>query len=270
MTSSASRSSPSSTKARAGRPAAIAAAIDVELRHNRNPARAPLEKAYLKSDLDFLGVGLPAMRQIVDIVKREHGGLDRSRLVSLVGILWKQPVFERRMMAVLLLEAFQPLLGRADMALLERLVRQSKSWALVDELAIAIIGPLVERAPELLRVLDRWATDGDFWVRRSAMLALLRPLRRGRGDFLRFARYADRLLEDREFFIRKAIGWVLRETGKPKPAMVYAWLLPRASRASGVTVREAVKYLSEGQRAEVLAAYQSAVHRARASGRAPR
>ena len=66
------------------------------------------------------------------------------------------------------------------------------------------------------------------------------------------------MLEDREFFIRKSIGWVLRETGKPKPDMVYAWLLPRAARASGVTVREAVKYLSPAQRADVLAAYRSA------------
>jgi hypothetical protein len=102
------------------------------------------------------------------------------------------------------------------------------------------------------------------------MLALLRPLRRGRGDFQRFAGYADRMLEDREFFIRKSIGWVLRETGKPQPDVVYAWLLPRAGRASGVTVREAVKYLSLAQRGELLAAYQSAKRPAGASGRAPR
>ena len=174
------------------------------------------------------------------------------------------------MMAVLLLEAFQPLLRPADIALLQRLIRESKTWAFVDELAIAITGPLVERSPELLQVLDRWAQDDDFWVRRSAMLALLQPLRRGDGDFRRFARYADQMLEDREFFIRKSIGWVLRETGKPQPGMVYAWLLPRASRASGVTVREAVKYLSSAQRSAVLAAYQSAKRRGGASARAPR
>jgi len=233
----------------------------VELRRHRNPARAPAEKAYLKSDLEFLGVGLPAMRQIVRAVKRHRRGLDRRHLVALVSILWKTAVFERRMVAVLLLEAFEPLLRPADIELLERLIRQSKTWAFVDELAIVITGPLVERSPELLRVLDRWAKDDDFWVRRSAMLALLRPLRRGRGDFPRFARYADRMLEEREFFIRKSIGWVLRETGKPQPDMVYAWLLPRAARASGVTVREAVKYLSSAQRAEVLAAYRSAAGR---------
>ncbi len=261
MTFSRNRSSRSSTKARPARAAAIAAAIDLELRPHRNPARAPAEKAYLKSDLEFLGVGLPVMRRTVRAVKEEHGELNRQGLLRLVRVLWKTPLFERRMMVVLLLEAFQPLLLRTDIALLERLIRQSKTWAFVDELAIAITGPLVERDPALLRVLDRWATDADFWVRRSAMLALLRPLRRGRGDFLRFSRYADRMLEEREFFIRKSIGWVLRETGKPQPDTVFAWLLPRASRASGITVREAVKYLSPAQCAEVLAAYHSAPRR---------
>src|SRR6202035_1790251 len=204
-TSSAGRSSPSSTKARPTRPAAIAAAIDVELRRHRNPARAPAEKAYLKSDLEFLGVGLPAMRQTVRAIKRQHGGLDHEGLVALVRILWSRPLFEQRMMAVLLLEALEPLLRPADIRLLEQLIRQSKTWAFVDELAIAITGPLVERSPELLKVLDRWSTDDDLWVRRSALLALLPGLRRGGGEFDRFSRYADGMLEEREFFIRKAI-----------------------------------------------------------------
>jgi 3-methyladenine DNA glycosylase AlkD len=270
LTSSASRSSPSSTKPEPARPSALAAAIDVELRRRRNPARAPREKAYLKSDLEFLGVGLPFMRQTVRAVKHQHPELDRRRLVALVSILWRRPVFERRMMAILLLEAFQPLLRPPDMKLLERLIRESKTWAFVDELAIVIVGPLVVRSPALRRVIDRWAVDDDFWLRRSAMLALLRPLRRGDGDFTRFARYAEAMLDEREFFIRKAIGWVLRETGKATPDMVYAWLLPRAARASGVTVREAVKYLSSAQRAEVLAAHQSAKHPGGASERGPR
>jgi 3-methyladenine DNA glycosylase AlkD len=235
--------------------------VDLELRRHRNPARAPAEKAYLKSDLEFLGVGLPAMRQTVRTVKREHGGLDHHGLVTVVGTLWRKRLFERRMMAVLLLEGFGPLLQPADIVLVERLIRQSKTWAFVDELAIAVTGPLMERNPKLVVVLDRWAKDGDFWLRRAAMLALLRPLRRGDGDFRRFARYADRMLDEREFFIRKAIGWVLRETAKKRPHLVYQWLLPRSAVASGVTVREAVKYLSGEQRADVLEAYESARRR---------
>ena len=62
------------------------------------------------------------------------------------------------------------------------------------------------------------------------------------------------MLEEKEFFIRKAIGWVLRDTARKQPTLVYEWLLPRAARASGVTLREAVRPLSEQQRAAVLAA----------------
>ena len=65
------------------------------------------------------------------------------------------------------------------------------------------------------------------------------------------------MLEEREFFVRKAIGWVLRETARKQPERVYAWLEPRAGRASGVTVREAVKYLPDEQRDAVLRAYRA-------------
>ena len=85
------------------------------------------------------------------------------------------------------------------------------------------------------------------------MLALLRPLRRGEGDFARFGRYADAMLEEKEFFIRKAIGWILRETSKKRPDLVWRWLSPRAERASGLTVHEGSKYLPAAQRKALLA-----------------
>ncbi len=64
------------------------------------------------------------------------------------------------------------------------------------------------------------------------------------------------MLEEREFFIRKAIGWVLRETGRQDPARVAAWLAPRTGRASGVTMREAVKHLQPADQERLLAAYR--------------
>jgi 3-methyladenine DNA glycosylase AlkD len=138
--------------------------------------------------------------------------------------------------------------------MIERFLREARTWALLDGLSASVMGRLVERFEGLGSVLDRWAVDEDFWIRRASLLALLVPLRRGAGDFDRFSRYADAMLDEREFFIRKAIGWVLRDTARKRPDMVYEWLLPRAARASGVTIREAVKPLSETQRAAVLAA----------------
>ncbi len=129
------------------------------------------------------------------------------------------------------------------MTLIEDLIRQSKSWAYMDPLSIYLAGFLVERFPELVSTLDRWSMDEDFWVRRPAMTALLIPLRQGEGDFDRFGRYADGMPDEKEFFIREAIGWVLREASRKRREFVFDWIAPRTHRASGVTMREAVKYL---------------------------
>ena len=158
------------------------------------------------------------------------------------------------MAAQMLLIQNPALLGPADVPLIERMLREARTWALVDSLAADLMGSLVERCPELTSVLDRWAADGDFWIRRSALLALLGPLRRGGGDFDRFSGYADQMLAEKEFFIRKAIGWILRETAKKRPALVAGWLAPRIHQVSGVTLREALKPLPPATRDSLLAA----------------
>lgn len=179
--------------------------------------------------------------------------MDRDALVALVELLWASGVHELRMAGIELLALYADRVRHDDIDLLELLLRTARTWALVDGLAATVVGALVDRDPDLSAVLDRWAVDEDFWIRRSALLALLRPLRAGGGDFERFGRYADAMLEEKQRFIRKAIGWVLRDTARKRPDLVFDWLLPRAARASGVTLREAIKPLSEEQRAAVLA-----------------
>ena len=89
--------------------------------------------------------------------------------------LWARPVHERRMAAVELLALNADRLRYEDAALLERLLRESRTWALVDGLATSVAGRLVEGDERFGPVLDRWATDDDFWIRRSSLLALLVP-----------------------------------------------------------------------------------------------
>lgn len=232
----------------------FAAEIDADLRSRGVADRAESERAYLKSDLTHYGTSVPAIREVAKGVRKRYPDLGHDDLVALVTALWEAPVHERRMVSVELLDLYSPVLVTSDMALLERLIREARTWALVDGLAASVAGALVERQPAAAAVLDQWAVDADFWVRRASMLALLVALRRGEGDFTRFTRYADAMLGETEFFIRKAIGWVLRDTARKRPQMVYEWLLPRAGRASGVTIREAVKPLSDAQRQAILAA----------------
>lgn len=235
----------------------LAEVIDRELRARGNDGRAASERAYLKSELAHYGVSVPDTRTVVRQSLR-HTDLDHDGIIDLARQLWTEPgdepVHERRTAATMVLIRSMGRLGAGDADFLEGLLRASRTWALVDPLAGDLVGPLSEDDPGFDPALERWAIDEDFWIRRSALLAHLRPLRAGRGDFERFTRFADSMLEEKEFFIRKAIGWVLRDTARKRPDLVFDWLLPRAPRASGVTIREAVKYLSDEQREAVLAA----------------
>jgi len=237
-------------------PNALAGLIADELRAVGNPDRATQEKAYLKSDLEFFGESVWEIRRVAQAFVRGAKLLAHQDLVALVEALWAEPVFERRMASVVLLELHPKLLTAADLPLIERLLRESLTWALVDALATDVIGGILARSPvEVTSLLDRWATDPDFWIRRASLLAELQPLRKG-ADLAPFLRRADAMLDEREFFIRKAIGWVLREVGKRRTAEVVAWIAPRTHRASGVTMREVVRHLPVEERERLMAAYR--------------
>lgn len=231
--------------------------LERRLRAVGSPDRAVNEKRYLKSDLEFLGVRAPAIRELVNAWLKERPGLEREELIRLVRALWRRRLHELRAFGLVLLQARPGLLEAGDIELLEWMLRRSETWAYVDGIAVHVVGPLVERSPALEAVLDRWADDEDFWIRRSAVLALLLPLRRGEGDWTRFVRFADAMLEETEFFIRKSLGWVLRETAKKKPDRVRQFVGARIDRISGVTLREAVKYLQPADRDELLDRYRA-------------
>ncbi len=222
-----------------------------ELKGRGTPERAEQEQRYLKSEREHYGTDVPTIRITVRQLMKGHPDMSRDELFETVEGLWDSGVHEGAMASVELLSLRLGHLGPQDIFLIEQMIRESKTWALVDPLAATVTGSIVERFPYVNETLDLWAKDDDFWIRRSALLALLVPLRRGAGDFERFGRYANDMLGEKEFFIRKAIGWVLRETSKKRPELVFEWLGPRTKRASGVTMREAVRYLSEDQRIEL-------------------
>jgi 3-methyladenine DNA glycosylase AlkD len=237
-------------------PAALAELLTDELRAIGTLERAAQEKRYLKSDLEFFGGSVWEIRRVVQAFVRGAASMAHDELVALVDALWEEPVHERRMASVVLLELHPKLLTFADLPLIERLLRESLTWALVDGLAANVIGGVLTRSPaEVSLVMDRWSTDADFWIRRASLLAELQLLRAG-ADLAPFLRRADGMLDEKEFFIRKAIGWVLRELGKRRPAEVVAWLAPRTDRASGVTMREAVKYLPSADADRLMTAYR--------------
>jgi 3-methyladenine DNA glycosylase AlkD len=232
-------------------PDAAAATLTQALRPFGSAARAAQEKRYLKSDLEFIGVGVPDIRRVVKAAVREHLAargergvrLDRDAAVAWALVLWHEPVHERRAAAIEILQLAVTNLTAADLATLERLIRDARTWAYVDGLAGNIAGAVALRDASSWKRVDDWAADENFWVRRSALLSLLPGIRAGRPELARFVRYADPMLAEREFFIRKAIGWVLREISRRDPGWVAGWTADHVAELSGVTFREAVRHL---------------------------
>ncbi|HEU5353611.1 MAG TPA: DNA alkylation repair protein [Actinocrinis sp.] len=219
-------------------------ALEAALRELGTPQRAEQEKRYLKSELVHVGVTVPELRKAV---KATYAALRPAHpeLIALVTAVWASEIYERRLAAVELLKAGLASLGPQDLPMIERLIREAAMWALVDPLSGDVAGRIVLREAASAATLDRWAADPDFWVRRCALLALLAGIRSGHPDLDRFTAYADAMLGETEFFVRKAIGWVAGELSKSQPAFVTSWAQGNLSRMSGVTFREVVRRLPE-------------------------
>ncbi len=232
------------------------AGVEAALAACGTPERAEGAKAYLKSELEFFGVDAKGIRTTARGVFDRHPDLGHDDLVRLVRALWRRPSFDAKAVAVGLLERRPDLLASNDLHVVEELLRRSGTWALVDWLCTRVAAQLVERDPALKCTLKGWARDDDFWLRRASMLALLPALRRGEGDFELFSSLASQMVQEQEFFIRKAIGWVLRDTSKKRPELAYRFLLDHIDRVSGLTLREGAKYLPEAQREELMERYR--------------
>jgi 3-methyladenine DNA glycosylase AlkD len=233
-------------------PAAEVRAARAALAAAGTPARAAGAKAYLKSDLTFLGADTPTLRRVGNALAARVRAEGDGSLRPLVQSLWATRVHELRGVALVLLERRVEVLQAADMPMIERLVRDSRSWAYIDWISTKVLAPMLLRLDAVHAALPRWAADDDFWVRRTALLTLMPPVVRGHVPFATFAAIAVPMLGEREFFIRKAIGWVLRAVSKKDPARVAAFLRAHRAHVSGLTLREGAKYLPATVRRELL------------------
>lgn len=244
----------------------VVAELRATLAAHGTRARANHERAYLKSDLEFLGAPVPAIRRVAREWRRTHPGLPRAQLWRIVEALWRTGVHECWQVGTALLELAADDLRASDLPKIERLLRRGQSWAHIDWLATAVTAPVVWRLPQPLKQLRRWASDESFWIRRTAILCFLPKLRVNPAALRDLLELVEPLLEEREFFIRKAIGWVLRDASKTQPVPVKGFVERRLSSMSGVTFREAVKYLADHDRHRLTRAFLATRRRATTAG----
>ena len=193
-------------------------------------------QAYMKSEMPFLGIQAPALRRVCRDVFAAHPLSSRNELEELVLDMWRRAEFREERYAVLALLARYP--QWVSLPLLERLIVEGAWWDYVDTLAHRA-GDLLRRDPSVAGGLRAWSRNPNLWKRRASIICQLGFKERTDLELL----YAciEPNLTDREFFVRKAIGWALRDYAWHDPREVERYVREHADRLSALSKREATK-----------------------------
>jgi 3-methyladenine DNA glycosylase AlkD len=204
-----------------------------------DPERAATAQAYMKDVAPFLGIPTPERRALSRTVLAGTPRPDETDCTAVALRCWQLPEREYHYFAVDYLRRHVGRCSSGFLPVARHLVTTVSWWDTVDALAAHVVGGLVAADPSLTADMDAWIVDDDLWVARTALLHQLRY--KERTDTRRLFAYCLRQSGHPEFFIRKAIGWCLREYAKTDPEAVRAFLVRERGRFAPLSVREALK-----------------------------
>jgi 3-methyladenine DNA glycosylase AlkD len=219
---------------------ALVAAVRTALRDIADPERAAGMQAYLKTTEPCLGVRLPEVRRLTRAAAAVHPPASVAEVIDAGGRLWRDAAYREERYAAQAVIGLR--IARGDLrllALLEEMITTGAWWDLVDGTAPRV-GELLGADPATMDpVLREWARSPDRWLRRTAVIAQLGFKQRTDTGLLTDVVLAN--ADDPDFFLRKAIGWALRDYAKAAPDWVAAFV--RDHPLSALSRKEATKHL---------------------------
>ncbi|MBX3077504.1 DNA alkylation repair protein [Candidatus Obscuribacterales bacterium] len=216
--------------------------VQAELAKVADESKAPEMQAYMKTDMPFYGVQKPDRLPIIRGMKANFRPASRSEYEQTIRRLWDLPYREEKYLALNYACEFVSLAEPKTLVLFEALVREGSWWDFVDVIAGHLVGAIyLKYRDEIEQHMDRWIVDDDFWIRRTAILSQMKHKKS--TDAKRLFAYCLAQAGEKEFFIRKAIGWALREYSYAEPAAVKKFLLANKNRLSPLSFKEGAKHL---------------------------
>jgi len=218
-------------------------AVRAALREAAQPELARPMQAYMKSATPFLGVRVPMMRTLTRAEAKRRPFVTSADLTDTVLRLWREAGYrEERYAAIALLDtpAARPLRELALLAALRELIVTGAWWDYVDELAHRVGDLLVSWPAEVRPAVATWTRGDDRWLRRAAIICQLGM--RDQADLELLTIAIESAIDDSDFFLRKAIGWALRDYARTNPAWVRSFT--ETHELSPLSRREALKHLS--------------------------
>ncbi len=209
-----------------------------EFERNADAVIAAGQKAYMKNMFDFYGIKTPKRREIQKPFLTGKNLLTKHQLEKLVRDLWCMPQREYQYFGQELARKYVRSVERKDMGLYEYMVVNKSWWDTVDFIAVHLIGECFKSYPEVRdKYVEKWLASGNMWLLRTAVLFQLNYRENLDTGFL--TRVIRSLHGSEEFFINKAIGWVLRNYSKTDPDWVIDFV--RRTELDRLSRREALR-----------------------------
>ncbi len=212
------------------------------LRDHADPSIAPGQQAYMKSTMPFLGVRVPQVRRLTKAAARSCPPADLDDLEQSALELWNDAAYREERYAATALTALPLAVGRLELIdLLEHMAVSGAWWDHVDEVAHRVGAVLAAHPAEVEPLVRRWIASDDLWLRRLSIICQLD--RKQDTDLALLTDAIDATAGSHEFFLRKAVGWALRQHSRVDPGWVRDFVAEREHVLSGLSQREALKHV---------------------------
>lgn len=149
--------------------------IDGRLRAEGTEVRAGADAERIGAGLRFYGASIGAVRGTIRDAGRRHPAMSHDEVTALAAELWSEPVYERRLAAIVLLQSHLAALRASDLTRVEQFLRDARVPELVDPLVADVVRPLLARLEEpeatrARRIIERWSAADVASLRRAAEL----------------------------------------------------------------------------------------------------
>lgn len=208
---------------------------------NINRQIALEQSAYMRNQFPFLGIKKPERTKIQKPLFKQYRIENETVLSEILKQLWEFDEREFQYAACDLTDMYKPLYSPKMLKTFEATIINKSWWDTVDRIASNFVGTLITTFPPSKDKMYEWIRDDNMWIRRSALLFQLRY--KEKTDEETLFEFCRKTCHEKDFFMRKAIGWVLREYAKTNKVAVRDFIKKNSKNLSSLTIREASKYL---------------------------
>jgi len=198
--------------------------------------------AYMKTTMPFYGVKATERHRIAKQAVKQYPIQSQKEYLEVVEKLWNQPHREEKYIAISIARAYPQYVNMFAISLFEKMIREGAWWDFIDDIAVHLIGYILSKHPShILPIIELWINDSNLWIRRTAIICQNKL--KNKTDQKRLFSFCLQCAHEKKFFIKKAIGWALREHAKTEPQKVYDFVVKNRERLSNLSHKEAIRDL---------------------------